>query len=109
LHEYRLEVKQPGMSDIREAWPPKKSVVGCAECQRLLNAFAEAVRELVALHEKHLMAVVNGDLEPHRFDLMIHMANEKKQNAKYAYIHHQDMHGCISQNETDTDVTREDN
>jgi len=51
------------------------------------------VHELVALHEQHLAAVISGEPDPHRFDLLVHAANEKKQNAKYAYLHHREIHG----------------
>lgn len=60
----------------------------CAECERLKNAFVEAVREVMVLNQLHLTAVVNNDPDPHRFDILIHEANEQKQNAKYAYILH---------------------
>lgn len=46
------------------------------------------------LHEQQFLAIVSGDSECHRFDLLIHMANEKKQRAKYAYLHHVETHGC---------------
>jgi hypothetical protein len=67
---------------------------GCKESRRLLDEFAEAVRELLLLHEQQFLAVVQGDFECNRFDLLIHMANEKKQQAKYAYLHHVESHGC---------------
>ena len=71
-----------------------KAPAYCEESRRLLNAFGEAVRELVKLHEQQLHAVVAGDLGANRFDLLIHDANEKKQNAKYAYMNHMEWHGC---------------
>ena len=64
------------------------------EAGRLLNAFAESVRLLVDLHEQQLRAIISGDIEANRFDLLIHEANERKQDAKYAYLKHLDMHGC---------------
>jgi hypothetical protein len=56
--------------------------------------FGEAVQELLLLHEQQFLAIVAGDLESNRFDLLIHMANEKKQQAKYAYLQHVETHGC---------------
>ncbi len=56
------------------------------EAQRLLEAFGEAVQELVKLHEQQFLAILDGDSDASRFDLLIHYANEKKQNAKYAYL-----------------------
>jgi hypothetical protein len=64
----------------------------CDECGQLKNAFVEAVREVMVLNQLHLTAVVNNDPDPHRFDILIHEANEQKQNAKYAYILHLEGH-----------------
>lgn len=72
----------------------------CPEQRRLLDAFGEAVQGLLLLHEQQFLAIVAGDLDSHRFDLLIHMANEAKQRAKYAYIEHVDAHGCSSDNVT---------
>jgi DNA-binding NarL/FixJ family response regulator len=66
----------------------------CPEIGRLLNAFAESVRALVELHQEQLRAIVAGDEGANRFDLLIHAANEHKQNAKYAYLKHLETHGC---------------
>ena len=66
----------------------------------------EAVHEVVKLHERHLLAVVGDEPDPHRFDLLIHEASEKKQNAKYAYVHHRETHGCsCTKDETYRDGT----
>ena len=72
----------------------------CEECRELLDRFAEAVHEVVILNERHLLAVVENEFDPYRFDLLIHEANERKQNAKYAYVHHVGSHGSSSTNET---------
>ena len=66
----------------------------CAENQRLLDEFGLAVQELMLLNEQQFVAVVNGDPESSRFDILIHMATEKKQQAKYAYLAHVESHGC---------------
>jgi len=67
---------------------------GCEEHDRLLVGFGATVRELLALHEQQFLAILEGDSESSRFDVLIHMANEKKQLAKYAYLRHVDTHGC---------------
>ncbi len=67
---------------------------GCEEHNRLLDEFGMAVRELIDLHEQQFVAIVEDDAECHRFDLLIHMANEKKQLAKYGYLRHVEEHGC---------------
>ncbi|HEY1239657.1 MAG TPA: response regulator [Bryobacteraceae bacterium] len=68
----------------------------CEESHRLLNEFATAVEELMRIHEQQLLAIVQTDPESNRFDLLIHMANEKKQQAKYAYLRHVESHGCLN-------------
>ncbi|MFN0104035.1 MAG: response regulator [Bryobacteraceae bacterium] len=66
----------------------------CEEHNRLLDGFGAAVQELLSLHEQLFLAIVEGDTESPRFDLLIHMANEKKQSAKYGYLRHVEAHGC---------------
>ena len=78
-----------------------ESIQYCEEAKRLLDAFGKAVQELVKLHEQQFRALVEGDTSANRFDLLIHEANETKQNAKYAYMDHLEMHGCSSHNESD--------
>ena len=65
----------------------------CQECRILKQAFVEAVREVMVLNQLHLTAVMDDEVNPHRFDILIHEANEQKQNAKYAYILHLETHG----------------
>jgi hypothetical protein len=66
----------------------------CQQARELLEAFGQTIRELVRLHEEQFQALVGGDLDSTRFDDLIHMANERKHEAKYAYIHHLETHGC---------------
>ncbi len=70
------------------------SVVYCKEAKSLLEALSETIRELVRLHEDQFLAVVSGDVDSQRFDDLIHMASERKNSAKYAYLHHLEMHRC---------------
>jgi hypothetical protein len=76
----------------KEATPSRSA--GCQEHNGLLDAFGEAVQELIMLHEQQFQAILDGDSECQRFDVLIHMANEKKQLAKYAYVRHVEDHGC---------------
>jgi hypothetical protein len=71
---------------------------GCQEHNYLLDEFGIAVQALLELHEHQFLAIVDGDNECSRFDLLIHMANEKKQAAKYAYLRHVEAHGCSNFN-----------
>ena len=72
---------------------PEKAAY-CEEARRLLDAFGDAVRDLVQLHELQFRAIVEGDPECNRFDVLIHVANERKMAAKYEYLHHVEVHGC---------------
>jgi hypothetical protein len=66
----------------------------CDEKQRLLEEFGGTAKTLIILHDQQFRAIMNGDPESDRFDLLIHMANEKKHQAKYAYLQHAETHGC---------------
>jgi hypothetical protein len=63
--------------------------------------FGEAVHELVEIHKQQFEAIVQGDTDSTRFDLLVHMANESKYAAKYAYLTHVVAHGCSKLHETD--------
>ena len=66
----------------------------CPDGKRLLEEFGQAVKELVALHESQFLSIVNEEPDSNRFDLLIHMASEKKREAKYVYMRHVEEHGC---------------
>ncbi len=83
------------ISDSPEKNATPSSTSGCAEHKYLLDELGVAVRELIELHQQQFLAIIEGDAECHRFDLLIHMANEKKQLAKYAYLRHVEEHGCL--------------
>jgi|GEM_PF-1274596 len=80
---------------------------GCEEHNRLLDEFGDAVKALLELHEQQFLSIVNGDDDSYRFDVLIHVANERKLEAKYAYLRHVEAHGCQDANAPDcTDKTR---
>jgi hypothetical protein len=66
----------------------------CPENERLLNLFGDAVSELLMFQEQHFIALVGGEPDAERYELLIHMAGEKRQAAKYAYVGHIEEHGC---------------
>jgi hypothetical protein len=66
----------------------------CPEAESLLNGFAETVREVIQLLKQQFEAIMSGDSDAARFDLLIYEASERKQNAKYAYLAHLESHGC---------------
>ena len=93
-------------SPTKENAAPSRS--GCEEHNRLLDGFGAAIQELLRLHENQFLAIIEGDTEGHRFDILIHMANEKKQLAKYAYLRHAEAHGCSDINAIKQTRTRSD-
>jgi hypothetical protein len=76
-------------------------LIYCQQAKELLNALSEAIRELIKLHEEQFQSLLGGDLDSTRFDPLVHRANERKQNAKYAYLQHVETHGCSKLNEPD--------
>jgi hypothetical protein len=84
-----------------ESTAARARAMACDEERRLLDEFGVAVHELLTLHEVQFAAIVQGDTDSDRFDLLIHMANEKKLQAKYAYIRHVESHGCAIFNAID--------
>ena len=87
---------------------PRVRQQGCDEHKHLLEDFGTAVREILDLHEQQWGAIVDGDDDCYRFDVLIHMANEKKQSAKYAYLRHVEAHGCSDFNALNQTRTRSD-
>jgi len=75
----------------------------CDTARQLLESFGDTVQAVVSLHEQQFQAIVSGDANAGRFDVLIHEANERKQNAKYAYLNHLHHHGCASTNNGDID------
>jgi hypothetical protein len=69
-------------------------IVYCPQAKRLLDGFCAAVHEMVRLHKEQLRAILNSETDLSRFDLELHYAQERKENAKYAYIGHLEQHGC---------------
>jgi CheY-like chemotaxis protein len=90
------EVRSPATMSIDDSTTKRtpSTHAGCEEHAHLLDEFGVAVRELLELHQQQFVAISSGENEAERFDILIHMANEKKQLAKYAYLRHLDQHGC---------------
>ena len=73
---------------------PSTFIAYCHARHRLLTEFTEAVQDLGLLQDQQVAALLSGDQEFSRFDILIHMAADRKQKAKYAYISHVETHGC---------------
>ena len=71
------------------------TTIYCAESRRLLDALANAIHNLLLVHQQQFKALLRGeDLDSARFDRLINEANQLKSAAKYAYLNHLDEHGC---------------
>jgi hypothetical protein len=81
----------------------QRSTGYCDIARQLLQAFGETVQAVVALHEQQFHAIVDGDPDAGRLDVLIHEANERKQNAKYAYLSHLHHHGCSAEHDESLD------
>jgi len=66
----------------------------CDEKRRLIEAFIATNHVLMDLQNEQTQAVIDNDPEFSRYDDLIHMAREKKDQAKYALIAHVDVHHC---------------
>jgi hypothetical protein len=71
----------------------------CEEKQRLTNRLFEAIHELTSLHSQQSRAVIDGEHDFPRFDMLLQAAQEKKDNAKYAWIEHVESHRCAESGE----------
>jgi hypothetical protein len=84
-----------GESSQDSAARPRVPAIGfCQEKNRLLDEFLKASREIVALQNEQAQAVIHGDADFPRFDVLLHLAQDKKEMAKYAWIAHVESHGC---------------
>ena len=66
----------------------------CEVKRRLLDEFLKAIREVTVLLSQQSEAVIEWDSEFSRFDVPLHLAQEKKEAAKYALIAHMEAHHC---------------
>lgn len=66
----------------------------CKEKTRLLDEFVQATHELTALMTRQTQAVIEGDPDFARFELLLHLGQEKKDKAKYDWIAHVESHHC---------------
>ena len=70
------------------------SLIYCEHAKGLLEGLRGAISDLIKLHEEQFNSLIGGDLDSTRFDPLIHVANERKHEAKYAYLHHLEAHRC---------------
>jgi hypothetical protein len=66
----------------------------CEDRRRLTEQFLISAHTLTDLQNQQVEAVINHDPEFSRFDDLIHMARQEKDQAKYALIAHLESHRC---------------
>ena len=69
-------------------------VAYCEHHKRLLNEFLIAIQDVVRLNAQQSQAVIAGDEDFTRFDVLLACAQRKKNAAKYALLQHIEDHGC---------------
>jgi hypothetical protein len=83
--------------DTRRTQPEQAGIPKVCFCEvrhRLMGAFLNAVHEFHVIAQQQVQAVIQGDPDFSRFDLLLHFAQEKKDMAKYDCIAHVESHGC---------------
>jgi hypothetical protein len=80
--------------DLHSNFSGFRAPLFCEEKYRLLDDFLRAVRQLNSLHTEQTQAVIRGDRDFTRFDILIYAAQERKESAKYAWFAHVENHGC---------------
>jgi hypothetical protein len=66
----------------------------CEEKHRLMQELTSVIRELLAIQEQQIHAIVAKDPDFARFDILLEMTNSRKRTVKYAYLNHVETHGC---------------
>ena len=72
--------------------PPE--IAFCKDKFQLLSDLVDAIHELNTLQQEQTQAIINEDPDFGRFDILLHLAQEKKETAKYRWISHVEVHGC---------------
>jgi len=68
--------------------------LSCDEKNRLIIELIAANHELLELQNQQMRAVISQDADFLRFDDLIHLARERKEQAKYTLIAHLEGHHC---------------
>jgi hypothetical protein len=83
-------------ASLRRSDHLKPEVCFCENKHRLMQDFMTAVQELLDLQSRQTAAVIDGYPDFSRFDLPIHIASQRKDQAKYVFLAHVEAHGCWS-------------
>lgn len=86
------------LASVNFCWPKRSPIpeVGfCEQKNRLLRDFLKAIQDLNDILSQQTRAVIESDPDFSRFDVLLHLAQEKKDMAKYAWIAHVEAHRCM--------------
>jgi hypothetical protein len=83
----------PQMTGTRLQKEPSP-IAFCEEKHRLIEEFLSANHVLMDLHSLQIESLIRGEPDFSRFDDLIHLAREKKEQAKYALLAHMEPHNC---------------
>jgi hypothetical protein len=73
---------------------PQTQIIFCERKAQLQDEFMQAVHDLNLLQRQQVEAVITGDDDFGRFDLLLFEAQESKNRAKYELLAHIEQHGC---------------
>lgn len=73
---------------------PTSRIGFCRQKLRLVDEFLDAIREMNHIQSAQVQAIIEGDPDFARFDILLQMAQAKKDQAKYAWIAHVESHRC---------------
>ena len=66
----------------------------CAEKERLMRAYLEALRSVLELQDQQVSRLLGERLGMDRFDIALQRARENRDQAKTTYTRHIQGHGC---------------
>jgi hypothetical protein len=93
-----LDINVPGVLATgmtqQERQQERVAILFCEDRQRLIGEFTAANHALMELQNRQIRAVIDLDPDFARFDDLIHVAREKKDQVKYELIAHTSEHGC---------------
>ena len=64
------------------------------ERHELIQEFLRAVREVTKWQYQQTQAIIDGDPDFERFDVLIRLASERKEQCKYAIMAHVEASAC---------------
>jgi hypothetical protein len=85
-------LEMPYVNAASHVRPP--DIAFCKEKFQLLSDLVDAIHELNTLQNAQTQAIINEDQDFGRFDILLHLAQEKKETAKYRWIGHVEAHRC---------------